>query len=103
MELAEAADGGFLIASMVQEVFRLGRLPEIECITDNRSVTEFLKTSHVIQDTRLRVDVARIREMLKLKEISVKWVKNDFQLADPLTKAGASSSKLLEVLKAAKM
>ena len=103
MELAEAADGGFLIASMVQEVFRLGRLPEIECITDNRSVTEFLKTSHVIQDTRLRVDVARIREMLKLKEISVKWIKNDFQLADPLTKAGASSSKLLEVLKAAKM
>ena len=44
------------------------------------------------------MDVARIREMLQLKEIKVKWVDNEKQLADPLTKSGASSTKLLEVL-----
>ena len=103
MELAEAADAGFLIAAMVQEVYNLQRFPPVECFTDSLSLTEFLKTSHVIQDTRLRVDVARIREMLKLKEITVKWVRNEFQLADPLTKAGASSVKLLEVLRTAKL
>ena len=103
LELAEGADAGFLIAAMIKEVFNLTKLPEIICSTDSKSLTEFLKTSHVIQDTRLRVDVARIREMLKLKEICVKWVPNEIQLADPLTKAGASSAKLLEVLRTAQL
>ena len=98
MELAEAADAGYLIAVMTQEVFSLQSPPTVHCVTDSLSLTEFLKTSHVIQDTRLRVDVARIREMLKLKEIKVKWVDNQRQIADPLTKPGASSAKLLEVL-----
>ena len=103
MELAEAADAGFLISAMLQEVYNLPHMPAVECFTDSFSLTEFLKTSHVIQDTRLRVDVARIREMLKFKEIEVKWIRNEIQLADPLTKAGASSAKLLEVLHNAKL
>ena len=103
MELAEAADAGFLISAMLQEVYNLPHMPAVECFTDSFSLTEFLKTSHVIQDTRLRVDIARIREMLKFKEIEVKWIRNEIQLADPLTKAGASSAKLLEVLHNAKL
>ena len=62
------------------------------------SCSDHLQTSHVIQDSRLRVDAARIKEMIELKECGVKWISNEKQLADPLTKAGASPNRLLEVL-----
>ena len=40
-----------------------------------------------------------MHDMLKNKEITeIKWVPSKWQLADVLTKSGASSSKLLEVL-----
>ena len=68
------------------------------CFTDSKSLIDHLQTSHVIQDSRLRVDVARIKEMIELKECEVKWICNEKQLADPLTKAGASPNRLLEVL-----
>ena len=99
MELAEAADAGYLAAVIVKEVFALSDEPEVKCFTDSLSLIEHLGTSHVIQDSRLRVDVARIREMIQLKEVGVEWIAKEKQLADPLTKAGASSVKLLEVLR----
>ena len=51
------------------------------------------------QDARLRVDIACIREMVKFDEIQVDWVDKSEQLSDCLTKAGASSASLVEVLK----
>ena len=40
---SEAADAGFLIAAMVQEVFALKSPLAVECIADSLSLTEFLK------------------------------------------------------------
>ena len=97
MACAETADAGVLLANMVQELFRLS-FPTVHCWTDSKSLTDHLNTTHVIQDYRLRVDVARIREMVKLKEITVQWMPHKSQLADALTKAVASSHKMLEVL-----
>ena len=101
MALAEAADAGYLASQIVKEAFAVAETPEVKCFTDSRSLIDHLATSHVIQDSRLRVDVARIREMIQLKEVHVEWRSKDEQLADPLTKAGASSAKLLEVLRKA--
>ena len=103
MELADAADAGHLAAVMLMEVFGLSEKPSLKCFTDSRSLIEHLGTSHIIQDSRLRVDVARIREMIQLRECEVEWINKDEQLADPLTKAGASPNKLLEVLKTGKL
>ena len=58
----------------------------------------FGKSSRIISDTRMRVDMARIREIINLKEAQISWVLKEEQLADPLTKQGASTTKLLEVL-----
>lgn len=83
-------------------MFALSNEPRVQCFTDSKSLIDHLQTSHVIQDSRLRVDVARIREMIALKECEMKWVPSEKQLADPLTKAGATSMKLLEVLRCGK-
>ena len=58
---------------------------------------------HTLQDTQLLVDVARLREMVKLKEVSIEWVDGRFQLADSLTKTGASRDTLLDVLEKSKI
>ena len=103
LALGEGADAGFLVASVVQEIFTLPSLPQVQCYTDNKSVNDTLQTTRTIQDMRMRVDVGRIREMVRSKEIIVKWITSDNQLADSLTKDGASAMKLLEVLKTGKL
>ena len=103
LALAEAADAGYLIGCMWKEIFGLSSSPEIKCITDSKSLDEMLKSTNTISDLRLRVDVARFREMSKLNEISVKWTMGNKQLADSLTKKGASSDKLLSALENAEI
>ena len=83
---------------MIQEIFQLGIPPTIECVTDNKSLHETLKTTTTLSDKRLRVDIARLRQMVERKEIDVTWVEGNRQIADSLTKRGASSQRLLEVL-----
>ena len=98
LALSEAADAGFLVSSLLQEIFGLSSLPPVYCYTDNCSLTSALETSTIISDRRLRVDIARLREMVAKSEIKVFWVDGKLQLADCLTKRGASTIKLLEVL-----
>ena len=57
-----------------------------------------------VEDRRLRPDIALLREKLAKGEIKdIKWVESSLQLADCLTKAGASSRPLLEVLSSGKL
>ena len=98
LSLAEASDAGFLVSTLVQEIFRLSTLPRVICYTDNRSLTDTLVTTKVISDTRLKVDVARLREMVTKEEIVVKWIDGKHQIADALTKRGASTASIIEVL-----
>ena len=98
LALSEGADAGFLVSALVQEIFNLPSLPLVKCYTDNRFLTDTLITTRVISDRRLRVDVARLREMVAEKEISVSWIEGTRQVADALTKRGASSASLVEVL-----
>ena len=96
--VADAADHGHLVAAMTQELFCLENLPKIQLLTDSRSLKEHLDSNKIISDPRLRVDVARLREMSNLKEIEIKWVPSEMQLADSLTKRGASTDLLRKLL-----
>ena len=98
LALNEGADSGFFIASMLQEIFRMNSRPVVKCITDNASLTETLKTSTIVADKRLRVDVARLREMVREDEITVEWIPGQLQIADSLTKRGASTKQLIKVV-----
>ena len=98
LALGEAVDSGYLIASMVREVFSLPTLPLLTGLTDNKSLKDTLYSTHIVEDPRLRVDIARIREMIEKKELDVVWIPKEKQLADVATKMGACSAALLEVL-----
>ena len=48
-----------------------------------------------MEDRRLRIDIAVLRNMLERGEVEeVSWVDTSLQLADCLTKKGASSRQL---------
>ena len=95
MALAESADAGHFVALMTKEIFGLKTVPRVFYKTDNKSLEEHLKNSKVIQDLRLRVDSARLREMVKLGEIKVQRVDK--------TKYGPSAVRLIDVLKCGKL
>ena len=98
LALSEAADAGVLVSAMLQEIFKFSRLPKVICRTDNASLVDTLHSSNLVTDRRLRIDVARIKEMVKNDEIVVQWVRGHDQLSDSLTKAGASASSLRSIL-----
>ena len=72
----------------------------IECYVDNKGVVDSVHSTHAVDDKLTRLSIAIIREHLRKGEInSVNHIHGENMIADPLTKQGASSNLLLEVLK----
>ena len=58
----------------------------------------------MVEDKRLRVDIATIQELLKCQEVNrIQWVPGHLQLADVMTKQGVSGFHLLKVLQSGQM
>ena len=51
-----------------------------------------------LSDSRLNVEIAIVRQMLEREEIELVWINAKEQLADVLTKKGASCLTLLKAL-----
>ena len=65
---------------------------------DNKSLVDATHTTNVLTERRLMIDMAALREMSEQNQIVVRWVATDHQLANVLTKCGASKVKLCEVI-----
>ena len=83
---------------MLQDTFRLPRQPEVLCKTDNVYLVETLKSSNLVSDWGLRIDVARVKETMAKKEIETEWIKRKEQVADCLAKVEISSESLRDLL-----
>ena len=99
----EAAEASYWIANLLAEILCKKResrvMPRIECFTDSNQLYDAVHSLKLIEDRRLRIDMGLLQEMIQRKEISrIVWVEKGKQLADSLTKLGASSAKLLEVI-----
>ena len=83
-------------AHVLAEVLLLKHRPPVKCYVDNKSLVEALHSTKSVEDKHLRIDVAVLRDMMQRKDISeVSWIQAAKQLANPLTKAGASTRELL--------
>lgn len=105
LSLQEGLEAGFYYRQMVEEIlgFESKTIP-IEAYIDNKSVIEAIISTRMVEDKRLRVDVASIQELIKLNDINrIKWVPGHLQLANPMTKQGASGFCLLNVLQSGHM
>ena len=100
MSVSEAADGAVCANIMFSEINYGGtkRLP-IEILTDNKSLCDALHSNKSVMNKRLRIEIRSLKEMLQTKDIvKVHRVETKYQLADALTKMGASTKLLLQVL-----
>lgn len=68
-------------------------------MTDNHSLYDALKSTKQVTEKRLRLDISGIKELIQNKIIKmVLWSETKAQLADCLTKKGASPLVLLKAL-----
>ena len=93
MLLADAADAGYYVAAMVEEIFGMKLKYQVQCYTYSKSFKDHLETRNIVSDLRLRVDMARLKEMVEKEEITINWVDKEHQLADSLTKHSASAAR----------
>ena len=71
----------------------------LDCYIDSKQLHEALYSIRPVLGKRLRVEIGILCELLEKKEInSVKWISSEEQLANCLTKTGASCDSLLHVL-----
>ena len=95
--LAEGAERAIYIARKIEEMTKCTQMP-IRCFVDNKSVVDALVSGKEVEGRLSRIDMAAIEEMVEKQQISVSWVGTSGQLADCLTKRGASTEKLREAL-----
>jgi len=97
LALLDAAQAGVYITHMIKEI--LGVQPVIRCYVDNKSLVEALHSTKSVEDKHLRIDIAALKDLLETQEItSVSWVRSAKQLADVLTKKGASAETLVSAV-----
>nr|XP_039252849.1 uncharacterized protein LOC120330085 [Styela clava] len=102
LAMSAGVDMASFVSSLYTEIMHgainLEKLP-IEIVTDNRSLHDAIKSIKQVQDRRLRIEVAMLKEMMSNKKITrIRWCNSEQPLADNLTKKGSSSSSLLDII-----
>ena len=90
LALLECAETAVYLANILHEISDCGRL-KIRCFTDNKSLVDALYSCKGVEDMRLLIDIAVLCDMLEHEVTEVAWVDTIGQLADCLTKKGASA------------
>ena len=71
----------------------------IELFTDSRNLHRSVTSTSLVDNPRMRADVAKLKQSLENRELNYFWkVAGEQMLADCLTKKGASAEKLLKIL-----
>ena len=94
LALVECAETAVYIKEILSELSGWKKMP-INCYVDNKSLFDSLNSTKNVDNRRLRIDLAVLSDMIDRRELnSVKWVDTTHQLADCLTKKGASAERL---------
>ena len=100
LALLDCAEAAVYLQGILEQITH--RCVKINCYVDNQSLADTVYSSKTLEDRRLRIDIAVLRDMIKKGEInSVSWVATARQLADCLTKRGANPSRLRAAVSAA--
>ena len=98
----DAVDNTMVIKSTIQEVLKID-LPTIELRVDNKSLFDAVRTTNTLSEKRLMIDMSALRQMSERKEVEIKWISAQHQLADVLTKEGSDKRKLMRVIENGKL
>ena len=96
----DACDNGIYLQRMVSEMFvdALQKKIKVSAYTDNKSSYDAIHSSTSVQDKKVRLEIALLRQYEERKEVDIHQVKGKENLSDVLTKRGASSKNLLSTI-----
>ena len=98
LALLDGAEAAHFIASIISHLLIIPPI-KIACYVDNLSLANAIYSSKLVEDRRLRIDIAVLQDMMKRGELDgVKWVRSEDQLADSLTKRGVSTERLRKAI-----
>ena len=97
----DAAETSILLRAKLQELLCLvDRTIKISILSDSKSLVDNVHSSTSVDNKRLQIDVAILREMIHKGEISqFRWISTKSQVANALTKQGTSMDYLLRILR----
>lgn len=102
LALSDGIDNAVFLATLFSELTTGNaelNAPPLICVTDNHSLFDALKSTKQVSEKRLRLEISSIKELIQSKRIKrVLWSDTKTQLADCLTKKGASALVLLKAL-----
>ena len=99
LSLLMALDHAHYLRAILAEV--LGKVQkdiQIVSYIDSKNLYEAIYSTSLVEDKKLRCDLAQIQETVNTENVEVKWVPGSEMLADSLTKKTANSAQLLNVL-----
>lgn len=101
LEAVEAAETCILLRERLQEMLCLKQgSVKISLLTDSKSLLDAVHTSTSVENKRLQIDINMLREMVERNEINeFRWIPTEYQLANPLTKSGASVDYLVRTIR----
>ena len=86
------------IATMLKDVLNRPGKIDTYLFCDSKNLVNAVHSSTNLEDKRLVIDVSVLRDMLEQQELTkFMWVTTEIQLADTLTKQGASDKLLINV------
>ena len=100
LALLEVAESACYLSKIIEDIgIGMESKVKIKCFVDNKSLVESLGSMKKVENKYLRINMACIKEMIERGDIlSVEWVDTRRQLANCLTKKGASAGTLIEII-----
>ena len=104
LAMTEGIDMAIFIATLFAEITYGKAKPQvmpITCVTDCKSLMDAVNSQNYVAEKRLRMEISGIKELLDSGQVrGLQWLDTKQQLADCLTKRGASSLGLRATLEA---
>ena len=100
LALQEGIDEGLYLRHLMSEILQQS-IP-IDIYVDHKGVVDSIRSTKLVSDRKLRIDIASLKETLQ-EVRSVVWVPGPQQLANCLTKKGASCEDLHKIFTTGKL
>lgn len=96
LSLSEALDHALNFRHIFNSILNIC-FPVI-CLVDNYSVVEAIHSTKLVEDKRLRIDLAIIKQAVHEENVLIKWIPGTLMYSDVLTKKGVNRYHILKLL-----
>ena len=99
MALIECVEASIYLAYVINEILWNDKHKiQIRCSVDNKSLVDSLISQKLTDDRHLRINMASLNDLILKEKINIQWIQSADQLANCLTKCGASNKSIIDSL-----